>query len=180
MKADRDDAPTYFRPSAHRSNGSTWIVASFLGSVLTVGMLYTLSALYMHDVADQILNGQKPKPAPTAEITRSAPAEKDWDKIVEEVAKRSSKTEPTKHSPQIQQPKQTEYNAATYVPAHVVNVIPAMRTDEPREVPKGVEKVRVTIIKESPSMKDRACWPHKEGSIERRNCRAAIGLSFRD
>ncbi|WP_139315516.1 hypothetical protein [Pseudomonas sp. PA27(2017)] len=180
MKADRDDAPTHFRPSARRSNGSTWIVASFLGSILTVGMLYTLSALYMHDVADQILNGQKSKQAPIAEITRSAPAEKDWDKIVEEVARRSSETERTSQSTQIQQPKQTEYNAATYLPAHAVNVIPATRAHQVRETAKSADKVRVTIIEQSPSMKDRACWPHKEGSIERRNCRSAVGLSHRD
>jgi hypothetical protein len=29
-------------------------------------------------------------------------------------------------------------------------------------------------------MKDRACWPYRQGSIERRNCRLSVGLKHRD
>ncbi len=180
MKADRDDAPTYFRPSAHRSNGSTWIVASFLGSVLTVGMLYTLSALYMHDVADQILNGQKPKPAPIAEITISAPAEKDWDKIVEDVARRSNAAnEDQPRQQQAQQPiKQTEYSTATYVPQAMPNVIQSQRTySQPAKPQPQSKKQEIVIIGKETRLRDYC--PYREGSIERRNCKAQIGLQSR-
>nr|WP_288359310.1 hypothetical protein [uncultured Pseudomonas sp.] len=178
MKADRDDAPTYFRPSAHRSNGSTWIVASFLGSVLTVGMLYALSALYMHDVADRILNGQKQKPAPIAEITRSVPAEKDWDRIVEDVATRSRAAERPEINNQTQQPKQTDYSTATYVPAHAVNVIPARSTyTQPNSQSTKTQK-EIVIIGQQKKLSDHC--PFREGSIERRSCKANINLSTRN
>lgn len=180
MKADRDDAPTYFRPSAHRSNGSTWIVASFLGSVLTVGMLYTLSALYMHDVADQILNGQKTKPAPIAEITRSAPAEKDWDKIVEDVARRSNAADNELVRQQQQQvpTKQTEYSRAKYIPAHSVNSVPATRVSaQPSTEQKTKKQQEIVIVGKETRLRDYC--PYKEGSIERRNCKMRTDLNSR-
>lgn len=139
-------------------------------------MLYTLSALYMHDVADRILNGQKPKQAPIAEITRSAPAEKDWDKIVEDVAKRSDKSVPQKAS---QQTKQTEYTAATYVPAHAVNVMPATKI-HPNSVQVQQPKKQQEIVIIGKERRVRDFCPYKEGSIERRNCKMAVDLHTRN
>lgn len=179
MKAERDDAPTYVRPSARRSNRSTWLVASFLGSILTVGMLYTLSALYMHDVADQILNGQKPKQAPIAEITRSAPTEKDWDRIVEDVARRSNadNREQARQRQQVHT-KQTDYNSATYIPAHSVNSMPATRVSaQPSTAQKTIKQQEIVIVGKETRLKDYC--PYREGSIERRNCKMRVDLNSR-
>lgn len=180
MKADRDDAPTYVRPSARRSNMATWVVASFLGSAFTVGLLYTLSSLYMQDKVDRLANTPKPKPAPVAEITRSAPAEKDWDKIVEDVARRSNaanQDQPRQQQPQ-QPDKQTEYSTATYVPQALPNVIPSQRTvTQPAKPQQQSKKQEIVIIGKETRLRDYC--PYREGSIERRNCKAQIGLQSR-
>ncbi|OLU32124.1 hypothetical protein BVH03_07875 [Pseudomonas sp. PA15(2017)] len=180
MKADRDDAPTYVRPSARKSDMTTWVVASFLGSAFTVGLLYTLSSLYMQGKVDQLENTHKPKPAPVAEITRSVPAEKDWDKIVEDVARRSNaanQDQPRKQ--QTQQPdKQTEYSTATYVPQTLPNVIPSQRAYSQQAKPQQQSKKQeIVIIGKETRLRD--FCPYAEGSIERRNCKAQIGLQHR-
>lgn len=179
MKADRDDAPTYARQSARRSNRTTWVVASFMGSAVTVGLLYTLSSLYMQGKVDRLANTPKPKPAPVAEITRSAPAEKDWDKIVEDVARRTNAAnQGQSRQQQPQQPaKQTEYSTATYVPQAMPNVIPSQRTYSQPAKPQQSKKQEIVIIGEETRLRDYC--PYREGSIERRNCKAQIGLKYR-
>lgn len=180
MKADRNDAPTYVRPSARRSNITTWVVASFLGSAFTVGLLYTLSSLYMQSKVDRLANTPKLQPAPVAEITRSAPAEKDWDKIVEDVAQRSNAVnEDQPRQQQAKQPvKQTEYSTATYVPQAMPNVIPSQRTySEPAKPQPQSKKQEIVIIGKETRLRD--FCPYREGSLERRNCKAQIGLQAR-
>ncbi|SHN06653.1 hypothetical protein [Phytopseudomonas punonensis] len=179
MKADRDDAPTYARQSARRSNRTTWIVASFMGSAVTVGLLYTLSSLYMQGKVDRLANTPKPKPAPIAEITRSAPAEKDWDKIVEDVARRSRESERIQNGTQTELKKQTEFNSATYLPAHAVNSIPNTRSyAQPKSTPQRKQQEIVIIGKAAPKLSDYC--PYSEGSIQRRNCKTNINLSTRN
>lgn len=180
MKADRDDAPSYTRQSARRSNRTTWVVASFLGSAFTVGLLYTLSSLYMQGKVDQLANTPKPKPAPAAEITRSAPAEKDWDKIVEDVARRSNAANQEQaRQQQPQQPvKQTEYSTAQYVPQAMPNVISSQRAySQPAKPQQQSKKQEIVIIGKETRLRD--FCPYREGSIERRNCKAHIGLQSR-
>ncbi len=177
MKADRDDAPTYARQSARRSNRTNWVVASFLGSAVTVGLLYTLSSLYMQGKVDRLANNPKPKPAPIAEITRSAPAEKDWDKIVEDVARQDAMSYQGEQGQRVEGlPKQTAFNDLNYKPRGADNVVRLQESYQPVKYEKPANKLRVTVIKET---KDSTCWPLKEGSIERRNCKAHIGLEHR-
>lgn len=180
MKADREDAPSYVRPSARRSNMTTWVVASFVGSAFTVGLLYTLSTLYMQGKVDRLANNPKPQPAPIAEITRSAPAEKDWDKIVEDVARRSNAANQDQpRQRQAQQPaKQTDYSTATYVPQALSNVIPSQRTySQPAKPQQQSNKQEIVIVGKETRLRD--FCPYREGSIERRNCKAQIGLQSR-
>lgn len=179
MKADRDDAPNYVRPSACRSNMTTWVVASFLGSAFTVGLLYTLSSLYVQGKVDRLANNPKPKPDPVAEITRAAPAEKDWDKIVEEVAKRDTLSQSKNEKEKISvddAKKQTVFNDQNYTPKGANNVLSISESNQTTEQDKPQGKLKVTVIKET---KDSKCWPLKEGSIERRNCKSHIGLNYR-
>lgn len=127
-------------------------------------------------------NRQQPKPTPVAEISRAEPAPRnDWDKIVEEQARRDAMSQ---HKPE--QPtgsdspatKQNIFNDHNYTPRGADNVLSS------REIPKPViqvrpqEKLRVTGIKEGRKLKD-FCGG-KEGSIERRNCRSHVGLNYRD
>ncbi len=180
MKADRDDAPSYTRQSARRSNRATWVVASLMGSAVTVGLLYTLSSLYMQGKIDRLANTPRLKPAPVAEITRSAPAEKDWDKIVEDVARRSNAaSEDQPRQEEAQQPaKQTEYSTATYVPQAMPNVMQSQRTySQPAKPQPQSKKQEIVIIGKETRLRD--FCPYREGSIERRNCKAHIGLQSR-
>lgn len=75
---------------------------------------------------------------------------------------------------------QTVFNDRNYIPRGAVNVVafPAGKDLSPDSQPPKVMKL--TIVRQSPSMKDRACWPFKQGSIESRNCRASVGLNHRD
>jgi len=87
-------------------------------------------------------------------------------------------------SPDILRPdntvRQTVFNDQNFIPRGADNVV-TLGVGEyipPRKAPsKGAN---VTIVGQSPSMKDRACWPYRQGSIESRNCRASIGLKYRD
>ena len=68
-------------------------------------------------------------------------------------------------------------------PAH-----PARRADNlngRRQAPRPAEQrqpaneVRVTVVEQTLPLRNRACGA-QEGSLERRDCRAHIGLQFRD
>lgn len=76
--------------------------------------------------------------------------------------------------------RQTVYNDQNYRPRGADNVVnfPVQADPAPRkETPKPV---KLTIVRQSVSMKERVCWPYRQGSIEARNCRAAVGLKYRD
>ncbi|NQD81350.1 hypothetical protein HP436_14315 [Pseudomonas sp. CrR14] len=180
MKADKDDAPTYVRPSRRKSNALTWVAASLLGSAVTIGLLYTLGSLYTQGKVDRLANNPKPKPAPVAEITRSAPAEKDWDKIVEDVARRSNEVgQDQTHREQKQPAKQTEYSTATYIPAHAVNLIPAARpAPKQAQMQQPRKQQEIIVVGKETRIKDYC--PFKSGSLEQRNCKMRADLKSRN
>lgn len=77
--------------------------------------------------------------------------------------------------------RQTVFNDENFTPRGADNVLrlgEPIREAVPPETP--AEKVKVTIVTQTSSMKDRACWPFKPGSLERRNCRSSVGLNYRD
>lgn len=76
--------------------------------------------------------------------------------------------------------RQTVFNDQNYLPRWADNVVSLREGYKPVETERPAGKVRVTIVEQTPSMKDRACWPLKEGSIERCNCRFRVGLQYRD
>ncbi|GLX15080.1 hypothetical protein Pstr01_33190 [Pseudomonas straminea] len=187
MKADKDDAPTYVRPSARRSNMTTWVVASFLGSAFTVGLLYTLSSLYMQDKVDRRANTPKPKPAPVAEITRAAPAEKDWDRIVEEQARRDAMSEQRYEQPtglDSDAVKQTVFDDKNYTRKDAINLINAREwgSAEPyEETRKHQKEQKILVIGQENTTKDWICsYQGKEGSIKQRDCKSRYQLNNRN
>lgn len=185
MKADRDDAPEWLTSRPQKRGNMGVVVAGAIGTVITLGAL-TLGgqALMKNAVKNVAEKRQQTKPAPIAEITRAEPTPRnDWDKIVEQQARRDamSPEQPEQRtgsdSPAT---KQNIFNDHNYTPRGADNVLSLRESYRAVEPEKQAEKVRVTIIEQTPSMKDRACWPHKEGSIERRNCRSQVGLNHRD
>ena len=72
--------------------------------------------------------------------------------------------------------KQTVFNDRNFAPRGADNV--ASFSVAPEEAPP--QSTNVTVVHQTPSMKDRACWLYKAGSLKHRNCRSAVGLQYRD
>ena len=183
MKADRDDAPEWLTSRPRKRGNLGVVLAGAIGMVVTLGALTVAGQAFMQSTVKNLAeNRQQPKPTPVAEISRAEPAPRnDWDKIVEEQARRDAMSlqqpeQPTgSDSPAV---KQTVFNDQNYTPRGADNVLSSREIPKPviQEQPK--EKLRVTGIKEERKLKD-FCGG-EEGSIERRNCRSQIGLNHRD
>lgn len=182
MKADRNDAPEWLTSRPRKSGNLGVVLAGAIGMVVTFGALTVAGQAFMQTTVKNLAeNRQQPKPKPVAEITRAEPAPRhDWDRIVEEQARRDAMSQ---HQPE--QPtgsdsparKQNIFNDHNYTPRGADNVLSLRETYQHDEQEKTAGKVRVTVIKET---KDQTCWPLKEGSIERRNCKSHVGLNYRD
>lgn len=179
MKADRDDAPEWLTSRQSKGGHLKVVLAGTIGTVVTLGAL-TLAgqSLMQNTVKNLAANSQPPKPKQVAEITRAESAPRnDWDRIVEEQARRDAMStqqpeQPTgSDSPAV---KQTVFNDQNYTPRGADNVLSLRESYKPMEPEKPAGKTRVTVIKET---KDQTCWPLKDGSIERRNCKSYIGLN---
>ncbi|WP_313026444.1 hypothetical protein [Pseudomonas lopnurensis] len=186
MKAKWNDAPDYIRRRP-RKGAVAWLIPGLIGTAIMLAALQMVSSAFLKGTAQGIADKRiHPKPAPIAEITRAEPAAtKDWDRVVEEVAARGATPQPQTAEPQagttrVPPNKQTVYTDANYVPRGADNVLSLREASDPIELAKPATSKEITIVGERPSMKDRACWPYKEGSIERRNCRNSVGLNYRD
>lgn len=182
MKADMDDMPEYLRTTGRKSNQMTWVIASLLGTGITLGMLHILSSEYMQGTGNSLAHHQRSKPIPSVEVTRAeSTPEKDWDRIVEERARQDAMPNQIEKENRIKTSnKQVVFNDVNYIPRGADNVLSLSNFKNPEEQEKVSKKVRVTVIEQKPSMKDRVCWPYKEGSVERRNCKSHVGLHHRD
>ena len=182
MKADRDDAPEWLTSRPRKSGNLGVVLAGAIGMVVTLGALTMAGQAFMQATAKNLAeNRQQPKPKPVAEITRAEPApSKDWDRIVEQQVRRDAMRQqqpeqPTgSDSPAV---KQAVFNDQNYTSRGADNLLSLSEYYQTAEPEKPAGKVRVTVIKET---KDQTCWPLKEGSIERRNCKSRVGLEARN
>jgi len=183
MKAEWNDAPDYIRRRP-RKGAVAWLIPGLIGTVIMLAALQMVSSAFLKGTVQGIADKRvQPKPAPVAEIRRAEPtATKDWDRVVEEVAARGAtpQTRPRSGATEPSISKQTVFTDATYKPRGADNVLSFKEPPRPVSVRKTAAVKDITVVGETPSMKDRACWPHKEGSLERRNCRSSIGLNYRD
>lgn len=182
MKADRDYAPDWLTRKPRKRGNLVVVLAGVIGTVVTFGALNMAGQAFLQTTVKQLAEDrQQPKPTPVAEITRVEPAPRnDWDKIVEEQARRDAmSTQQAEQTTGSDSPavKQTVFNDQNYTPRGADNVLSLRKNYKPVEPEKPAGKVRVTVIKET---KDQTCWPLKEGSLERRNCKSHIGLNYRD
>ncbi len=77
-------------------------------------------------------------------------------------------------------PRQTRFNDQNFVPTGAHNIVTFNHSPSIPPRAESPQKVKLTIVRQTPSMKDRACWPFRQGSIESRNCRLSVGLKHRD
>lgn len=182
MKADRDDAPEWLTSRPSKGSHLKVVLAGTIGTVVTLGALTLAGQAFMQNTVKNLAaNSQPPKPKPVAEITRVEPAPRiDWDEIVEEHARRDAMSQQQPEQPtgsDSPATKQNIFNDHNYTPRGADNVLSLRETYQHDEQEKTTGKVRVTVIKET---KDQTCWPLKEGSIERRNCKSHVGLNYRN
>lgn len=182
MKADSDDAPEWLTSRQSKGSHLKVVLAGTIGTIVTLGAMTLAGQAFMQNTVKNLAdNSQPPKPKPVAEITRAEPAPRDdWDKIVEEQERRDAMSQQQPEQPiDSDSPavKQTVFNDQNYAPRGADNVLSLRDTYQPAEPEKPAGKVRVTVIKET---KDQTCWPLKEGSIERRNCKSQVGLGHRN
>ncbi|WP_152220964.1 hypothetical protein [Pseudomonas sp. SCB32] len=173
MNADWDDAPHYLKSRKRGHELGIWLVAIALGAGITALALY--------------MAGHKLSFSPEPPLAQTAPAERytpvyDFDEPARAPEKTSEQlfweNVNTSNRQQIQ-PKQTDYNDSNYVARGADNVVP-MGTDAVDVQPEQPRQVRVTVVGETRDMKEAACWPLREGSIAKRNCKSSVGLHYRD
>lgn len=93
MKADRNDAPEAWLASRPRKNGNPGIVlAGVIGIVITLGALNVAGQAFKQTTVKSVAeNRQQATITPIAEVARAEPVPaKDWDRIVEEQARRDA------------------------------------------------------------------------------------------
>lgn len=76
--------------------------------------------------------------------------------------------------------RQTSFNDQNFIPTGAHNIVTFHYSPSNPPRAESPQKVKLTIVRQTPSMKDRACWPFRQGSIESRNCRLSVGLKHRD
>jgi hypothetical protein len=176
MRAELDDAPDWVQQRARKRGLGKPILIGLIGIGLTLGGLHIAGGAFLKNSLQKLTAvPSQPQPAPVAEVSRLQQAEKDWDQIVDEVAKRSGPTTTTVTT----QNKQTTFHDGNYVPRGADSVVRyAPPTPEP-EVPAPRKKLEVVVVgKPDPKLSDYC--PGKEGSLQKRNCKTRTNLSERN
>ena len=174
MKADFDDAPEWLR--ARQSKGAMsalfpWIV----GVCVTLGALYVGNQALLQGTLEK-LAAEKQKQTTVDVIskpTQERRTERDWQLLVEEQARIDAARLQKDSKTQAMPGKEPVINKG-YAPGEAIKILTFNETHVPEEPKYKSQGVRVTVVGET---KDSTCWPLKEGSIERRNCKFSQGLS---
>lgn len=182
MKADWNDAPNYIRTKSRRNGAINWLVPGAIVICVSLGVLQLAGSALLRGAVQNLTNkSTHPKQVPSTATTQPEQvARKNWNRIVEDLAEQDAKAQAPLPQPQTNAvtPPTTQnvFNDQNYTPREADNVLSFKKSTRKVEEQKLPKKVRVNIVRQKPSMKDRACWPLKEGSIEHRNCRFSIGL----
>jgi hypothetical protein len=167
IKADISDAPRRVNRRHHKQDVFCWSISLVIGCLATVGALQLIGRSPSLDSSHKQMESPTGRYQYLTHMTRQGP-DSSWLQASSEV-----------HLPD-NAARQTVFNDRNFIPRGADNVVALrVRSDlSPRlEAPK---KAKLTIVRQSPSMKERACWPYRQGSVESRNCRASIGLKHRD
>lgn len=189
MKADRDDAPEWLTSKPRKRGNMGAVIAGVIGMVVTLGALTLGGQAFMtNTVKNLAANSQQTKPKPVAEITRSEPTPRnDWDKIVEEQARRDAMSRQRAEQPTSSDSpatKQTVFNDQNYTPKGAINLVDAREwgTAEPYEqTRKRQEEQKIMVIGEQNRPEDWICsFAGKDGSLKKRDCKSRYQLNNRN
>lgn len=170
MKADISDAPQRVIRTRQKHSHFYMVICVVIGSAATVSAFHFISRASTVDSAfNQAINstGRDEESTRPGDIVQKPALESSW--------LRASDI----HLP-VNSARQSVFNDQNYIPRGADNVVAFRVADDLSPDTKAPENVKLTIVRQSPSMKDRACWPFRQGSIESRNCRASVGLKHRD
>jgi hypothetical protein len=162
MKAEVIDAPERITRRGHRHGVQSLVACLAIGSVIGVSALLwatrsqPLRVVSSMESKAQVLNAE----ADRGSVIHPDPTSLD--------------TGPTLGSPQ------TSFNDQNFIPTDARNIVTFHHSPSDPTRSESPQKVKLTIVRQTPSMKDRACWPFRRGSIESRNCRLSVGLRHRD
>ncbi|QVI74888.1 hypothetical protein [Pseudomonas syringae] len=171
MKADISDAPERIIRGHHKQN------VLYIAIWLVIGSLATVATLQFIGRAPILDSAYKRTESPTEQeekltLVNPIPPRQDLDSTW------------LRASPEIRlpddAPRQTVFNDQNFIPRGADNVVAFRLSPDFSPRPEAPKKAKLTIVRQSPSMKERACWPYIQGSIESRNCHASIGLKHRD
>lgn len=170
MRAEISDAPERLNRKRHKRNVLHTLICLAIGSLVTIGAVGLVNRATSTESTDK-----QPMSHPGDDgLTHASdmPPSRDLDSSL---LRASSEIRPPSDTN-----RQTAFNDQNFTPRGADNVIafPASAYISSRDEPS--KKAKLAIVRQSPSMKDRACWPYRQGSIERRNCRFSVGLKHRD
>lgn len=187
MNADMDDAPDYIHRRGWQHAAKVWTIPVIAGTCVTLGLLHLANLMFLNEKAHGLTDTQSAPSAVSGPIIRPqiTPAEtgREYSSAPQPAPVARISKEEQVQPPSPASSKQTVFNDRNYVPRGADNVVSMVQPQdsyviEPAE-PKG-KGVRVTVVGETRDFKESACWPHREGSIEKRNCKAGVGLYMRN
>lgn len=171
MKADISDAPERVIRRHHQQNVFYVAICLVFGSVVTIATLQLI--------------GRAPSLDSAYERTESSTGREEQLTVVNPMPPRQDLDSSwLRSSSEIRlpnnAPRQTVFNDQNFIPRGADNVVTFRFSPDLSPRPEALKKAKLTIVRQSPSMKERACWPYRQGSLESRNCHASIGLKHRD
>lgn len=171
MKADIDDAPERVIRKPRKHGVVYAVICMVIGGIATIAALQFSGRTPSLDSAYEKPSSQTARDGEVAHASDMPP-------------RQGLESSPVQASTDRQLPantaRQTVFNDQNFSPKGAVNVVAFQFRANPPPRKQPSKGAQVTIVRQSPSMKDRACWPYRQGSIESRNCRASIGLKYRD
>lgn len=187
ISAEPDDAPEWLVQKSRRARPIAFAVCLAIGSLATLAALELAGRAMPGPAASLNAEGPAPRldaphPSDVARVdTTHGTVRRGAPSATEEQTAIKASAAKNLHQPATPASKQTVFTDQNWTPRGADNVVhfsEAPRGQALEEAPP--QPTKVTVVSETPSMKDRACWPYKAGSIERRNCRSAVGLQHRD
>jgi hypothetical protein len=189
MKADRDDAPGYIHRRGWQHVAKVWTIPAIAGTCVTLGLLQLANLMFLNEKAHGLADGRAAQPVLSGsiirpQITQRQAAREDFPHAQSASSAHIWKEEQSYQQPSLEPvPKQTVFNDRNYIPRGADNVVSMAQPQDnfviDQAQPKG-QGVRITVVGETRDVKESACWPHREGSIEKRNCKARVGLYMRN
>lgn len=165
MNADWEDAPSYLQKK--RSEPTLKIA-------LVIGCAITAAALMIWSKFMKVDSPPPATPAPEPYVSKYN---------FEEAPERSGPTAEEQFwadQKKQEQPKQTVYNDRNYTPKGAENIVTFENTTEKPETAYLKPREVVVVGVQRDRAEEVCSWAHKEGSIEKRNCKAEFNLNMRN